>query len=581
MVSTETLYMSLAVGLTVFGSIGNALGYVWQKKGHLIHIEENEIREIHDEELKSLVSNRVWLIGFIVCLIGSILTAAAFKFGAQSVLAPLSALVLVCNAILANKILGEPFTRNNLYGIILVIIGTIIAIIFGPKSTTKQITLEYVESCWRNHVFLIFFIVLTLFLFADFILVKAFEKKNEKSIATSSIIAHGADFLMVSYIALAAYCGSVNVLFMKSLMIFMGSFEAAYFRHYLFYITTIGIIVVNVTLEYFRQRAIKFFDATYVVPIFQVLLILGSSTMGAIFFDEFAALSDIQLTLFISAIGITVTGVGVLAFELGTVYKKMLKQINKRMPETFQFSKKENSLSVRSRARLSFTKKRPAKPKLVFPAFYGVTSAIDHYHMTSKLRIVIDDNIQMTNVSTNTPQDTDKNSSNEQLQYGGWNSPKERLKYGFPDTRAQTQRALNKSNKSTRDLNIVDEEDETIDGYIDINDNILVKAQPITPTEELLDNIEVSITLESENDKKENGININIDIEITHTNSERIEFKKYEEAHRMTPQAVKSFSPDDFDTDDFDPEELHAFAQIMTHEINENEESEELTINSI
>ena len=117
MPAQDQLYMILAVGLTVVGSLGNALGYVWQKKGHLAVIEKNEIRDINGEETITILTNKTWIIGFIVCLIGSILTAFAFTFDAQSVL------VLVFNAIFATQILGESFTRKNLYGIILVIIG--------------------------------------------------------------------------------------------------------------------------------------------------------------------------------------------------------------------------------------------------------------------------------------------------------------------------------------------------------------------------------------------------------------------------------------------------------------------------
>ena len=88
MVSTQFIWESLGVGITVIGSIGNALGYVLQKKGHLENIEENEIAEITDSDPQSLISNKTWLIGFFVCLAGSIVTASALNFGPQSVLGP-------------------------------------------------------------------------------------------------------------------------------------------------------------------------------------------------------------------------------------------------------------------------------------------------------------------------------------------------------------------------------------------------------------------------------------------------------------------------------------------------------------
>lgn len=386
MASGEELYMALAVGLTVLGSIGNALGYVIQKKGHLSHMEKNEILEIQDEDTKSLLSNKVWISGFIICLIGSILTAVAFKFGAQSVLAPLSALVLVFNAIFATKYLNEPVTRTHIYGILLVIFGSTMAVIFGPKSdNTLEIDLKYIESCWRNTIFLIFFSTLSLICIIDYIFVKILEKKNAKAIQLTHSIEYGAKFMMISYIGLAAYFGSVNVLFMKSFMIIIGNFNIHYFKHYLFYITIFGIIIVNVTLEFFRQKAIKYFDASYVVPIFQVLLILGAAFMGAIFFGEFESLSIMELTLFIIAIIITVIGVAVLAFHVGILYKSMLKQISKQMekisPAASKTFGKEKELSLRSKAILNFkSKRRMGQTHLIFPAFHGPLAAVKHAH---------------------------------------------------------------------------------------------------------------------------------------------------------------------------------------------------------
>eukprot|EP01084_Bolivina_argentea_P306484 529619_1 len=187
MSSAKSLYMCLALGLTILGSIGNALGYVIQKKGYLLHIETNEVREIQDEEPESILSNSTWVSGFIICLTGSILTVIAFKFGPQSVLAPLSALVLVCNAILATKILGEPFTRNSFFGIVLVIIGSVMAVVYGPKSSTEPVALSYIQTCWENWTFLIYFTVITIMIIIDYACIKVFEQKNVKSMQVGTI----------------------------------------------------------------------------------------------------------------------------------------------------------------------------------------------------------------------------------------------------------------------------------------------------------------------------------------------------------------------------------------------------------
>ena len=59
------------------------------------------------------------------------------------------------------------------------------------------------------------------------------------------------------------------------------------------------------------------------VPIYQVLLIVGSAMMGAVFFNEFAGLKAYELALFIIAILITMIGVGSMAFNVGKHFQKV------------------------------------------------------------------------------------------------------------------------------------------------------------------------------------------------------------------------------------------------------------------
>ena len=55
----------------------------------------------------------------------------------------------------------------------------------------------------------------------------------------------------------------------------------------------------------------------------QVLLIVGSAMMGAMFFNEFAGLEAHELVLFIVAILVTMSGVSVMAFNVGKYLDKV------------------------------------------------------------------------------------------------------------------------------------------------------------------------------------------------------------------------------------------------------------------
>ena len=211
---------------------------------------------------------------------------------------------------------------NDLIGVGAVILGSVLAVIFGPKSEGDDPTITELVDLAAEPRFMIFFWVLTGIAVLDFIGVKYYERKNFKD-QENKTITHGARFLMVSYVSLAAYFGSVNVLFMKAIVIILTGFTVDTFKSWLLYFIVIGTAVVNVLLEFFRQRALAYFGAMLVVPIYQVLLIVGSAMMGAMFFNEFAGLEAYELALFIVAILITMSGVAIMAFDVGKYLDKV------------------------------------------------------------------------------------------------------------------------------------------------------------------------------------------------------------------------------------------------------------------
>ena len=80
-----------------------------------------------------------------------------------------------------------------------------------------------------------------------------------------------------------------------------------------FWLILIGLIWANAFLEYWKQKALSQFGALYVVPIFQVILVVGGVVVGAVYFDEFAQLNRFELAMFIVSITFCLIGVGILS----------------------------------------------------------------------------------------------------------------------------------------------------------------------------------------------------------------------------------------------------------------------------
>jgi hypothetical protein len=92
-----------------------------------------------------LFKNPRWLLGMIVFVLGNFCNFAAFNFAAQSLLAPLGSFSLVCNVIIAPILNGEVWTWKDVVGVILIIAGSTIVVIFAgfpPKDYNLCVLLK-------------------------------------------------------------------------------------------------------------------------------------------------------------------------------------------------------------------------------------------------------------------------------------------------------------------------------------------------------------------------------------------------------------------------------------------------------
>eukprot|EP01084_Bolivina_argentea_P256650 432171_1 len=344
----------IAVVLATAGAVAHAIGYVIQRKGHIQVHEHNNTptvkskisatttpdyhfdqqyfasiksdESITDEKKKTYVTNCLWITGFATYVSGSALAAIALRFGAQSVVAPITSLTLVCNTIFAAKFLGEKLKKHHGYGIMLVIVGSVLTVVFGPNEGPDP-TIDQLKQNYSRPIFLFVGIILTTIALFDYLGVKYFQYLNindEKTIPTDkTYIIHGKRYLMVSYICLAAYFGGLSALFIKSGVTLLATMTIEYLTDWYFYLLVFLNILVNILLEYWRQKALAAFGALITVPMYQVLYVIGASVLGAVYFDEFISVLLYELALFIVAIIITLIGVIILAFDVD--YKRVIR----------------------------------------------------------------------------------------------------------------------------------------------------------------------------------------------------------------------------------------------------------------
>mmetsp|Transcript_17420 Transcript_17420/g.21440 ORF Transcript_17420/g.21440 Transcript_17420/m.21440 type:complete len:426 (-) Transcript_17420:84-1361(-) len=347
------------ITLAVLGNAMQGLGFIIQKKAHNNIIMHNKT----SNDKKGYIQSKYWIFGLIVVILGSIVNAISLSFAAQSIVLPLSSTTLVCNTILTIVVLHEPYSYLDLIGILWVIIGTTTAVVFGPRQQSRDFTSQYLKDRINDPSFqycfwTLFGIAVVLFISIKIIecrdyyqntkrkklLMLLYEQNNKQA---TSVLSVGTVlrfhekfkksssfylFTLFSYTYLASYSGATSFLFLKGFIeiissAFIDAWETA------FTYVTFGIFLILIcALEYFRQKALRLYNSLYVIPIFQVGLIIYGTVLGGLFFNEFNQLSQLNLTFFFISLAITVCGVGLLAF--GSINSKDIKHENTELIKT-------------------------------------------------------------------------------------------------------------------------------------------------------------------------------------------------------------------------------------------------------
>jgi len=295
MVESDGSHWWLGVILAVCGNLIDAFGWMLEKRSHIKYQEQDPNRK----KTVAYLKNWRWWAGFLTHAGGAIISAVAFGLADQALLMPLQSIVLVFNALFAFLFLGEKLNSIQILGTLLIVIGCSFAVVYGPKSQDADYDAPELVAMFANRDFIVFAVSVTLCVVVDYVAIRRQWLSNNT-------------FLMMSYIFVSGFFGSINPLFTKC-FIEMTIGSASNWTHWLMYTMIVLVVSTTITLEYWRQEALKRFNANYVGSIYSGTVIIGGVCFGAFYFEEFQALSTVHLLLFLSSVVITILGVALLA----------------------------------------------------------------------------------------------------------------------------------------------------------------------------------------------------------------------------------------------------------------------------
>eukprot|EP01084_Bolivina_argentea_P201219 343987_1 len=310
---THTITLStwyIGIFMAIIGCLVDASGWMIEKKSH-ITLKHLYAKQNKEESIRYLCYCR-WWCGFTIHTLGTIIFAISLGFGKQSLITPLASFALLFNAILAYKFLNEKFTKTQMIGTLIIVIGCSLAIAFGPRHNEKIYNAKELTYFFGNISFSIFAITISFIFITNYIIYKF-------HFITSEI------YSMFSAVGFSAFFGSWSALFQKCFIQIIGTCANGVsdnWLHWLTYISVIMIICNAILLEYWRQEALKNYPANYVSSIYNSIFIIQGILFGAFFFNEFEDMNVVSVALFILGILISFAGVGMLTFKPVSIIKQ-------------------------------------------------------------------------------------------------------------------------------------------------------------------------------------------------------------------------------------------------------------------
>ncbi|MBD3192296.1 MAG: hypothetical protein GF308_16775 [Candidatus Heimdallarchaeota archaeon] len=297
----SVLMIILAVFLAILAYSMLNIGLALEKKGAA------ELPEIETESffqnLKNFLTNKTWLIGFLLTNVQWIFFLLALEYGNLSLVTPMMGVGLVVLVIFSYFYLKEPIVMSEIISIFLIIIGVVVLGVTTSNSETRytfdEITIQL------SSLSSVFFFMIVVILGIGLIIFSVIRKFSlaDFTFGLAGGIASGLGAIFTK----AFLAGIDFIHFSDSFLIAIKQWE-----WWLFLFLFVGFNIISMVLP---QVGFQKGRAIIVTPLFSVIALLTPCIGGVILFNEWSNSGFWMIFSKIIAIVVIVIGVGILSFR--------------------------------------------------------------------------------------------------------------------------------------------------------------------------------------------------------------------------------------------------------------------------
>jgi len=299
----------LGMGLCVVASVGSTVGLILQKLAHTK--QESLSDDAKWPEFNGVICAPYWVIGLVLLVaVPFPLDLVAFTLAPQSLVVPLTGVTLVLNQVLAPWMLNEKLTRLDWIATGVICVGIVCATAFGSHCSYRY-TLQQMVDLFEETVFIVCEVIwLVMCAFCTFWVMGGAERFYDEQGAINRSRS-------VAFAVLSGSVGGQQQIFLKATgeMIEASLDDSGEWDRFEPYMFILGCVVFAVGQIMLLNKGLVLWTAVKYLPIYNVALILCSTTFGGVFYKEMESLDTVGLIMFPLGVAIVVAGSMILALK--------------------------------------------------------------------------------------------------------------------------------------------------------------------------------------------------------------------------------------------------------------------------
>lgn len=277
--------------LAIFGSTLNNMGT------NVMKLAYNRRQSLPIAERPRVSAMPLWLSGFAMFTLGTAMSFGAFKFAAQSLLSGLGSVQFLSQVFFSRFILHERIEEYAYGGVLLIIAGCTMLVIFGAHDT-KNYRPEELAALYGRSEYVCYMLgagalACAVALSYSSIRQRIARRRGMAQFDISVASVRERQVLAALFSINSALFGSQAVVLAKALSMLLiqalhpNPLYSNPFRSYQTYFIFVGFVAAATYWVTRLTAGLRLFDAVYLVPMMQICWILFSTLAGGIYYEEF------------------------------------------------------------------------------------------------------------------------------------------------------------------------------------------------------------------------------------------------------------------------------------------------------